>query len=81
MRFKTGIPCTRGLSCVTEDYVGGHIIATPHIIFNPNYSIEQLDAIKVKDPKLYEDLMSDYYYKIEKETATGNKTVETFYKN
>jgi hypothetical protein len=73
------ISCTRMLICADEPYNGGKIISTDNLL-NSIYTIEELDAIKVKDPQLYEKLMGQRYYKIIKETTTGVKTEEVFYK-
>lgn len=45
-----------------------------------DYTIEQLNTIQVKDPELFDRLLSQRYYKLKKETASGAKTEEIFYK-
>lgn len=46
-----------------------------------NITVEELDAIEVKDPDLYNNLMNQYYYILKKETESGAKLQEVFYKN
>ena len=79
---NTGIAhvyCTRGLLCHEEPFTHGRIVSTTDLL-NMNVTIEELDAIRVKDPQLYDSLMSAYYYKLQKETDSGIKVEETFYK-
>lgn len=45
-----------------------------------NITVDELDAIEVKDPELYNNLMSQYYYILKKETDSGAKMEEFFYK-
>ncbi len=73
------LSCTRGVICVDEAYIGGIIISAEELL-NMNVTIEQLNAIQVKDPELFDKLISQRYYKLKKETATGAKTEEVFYK-
>lgn len=36
-----------------------------------NLTLEELNEIQVKDPELYDKLMSQYYHIINKETSSG----------
>ncbi len=45
-----------------------------------NVTIEQLNTIQVKDPELFDRLLSERYYKLKKETTSGAKTESVFYK-
>lgn len=79
---NTGIArlsCTKGILCNDEPYNSGTIISADNIM-STNPTIEQLDAIKAKDPELFEKLLSNYYYKLKRETESGGKTEEIFYK-
>lgn len=73
------ISCTRGLNCTIENYISGKILQQLQL-FSPNYTVEELNAMQVKDPDLFNKLLSNYYYKIEKETESGAKTSEVFFK-
>lgn len=75
----SGVACTKGLICTEETFKQGIIISTRDLL-NMNVNIEELDAIKVKDPQLYDSLMSEYYYKLIKETESGAKVEQVFYK-
>lgn len=75
-----GPACTKGIVCQLEPYVGGRIITT-YLIGSNIYTIEELDHIKVKDPDLYDKLMSQTYNIIIKETATGAVNEKVIYKN
>ena len=69
----------RGQVCSDEAFIKGVLISTEELI-DMDYTIEQLNAIQVKDPELFNTLMSQRYYKLKKETASGAKTEEIFYK-
>lgn len=69
----------RGLVCVDEPFIHGTLIST-QILGSMNITIEQLNIIQVKDPELYEKLMSNYYYILKKQTETGAETEKVFYK-
>jgi hypothetical protein len=73
------ISCTKGLNCTIEPFTGGILISSPDLL-STNPTIEQLDEIRAKDPDLFEKLYSNYYYKLKKETATGAKVENVFYK-
>ena len=66
--------------CTEEPFVGGIIYST-EILGSMNITVEELNAIQVKDPRLYDELMERYYYIIKKTTATGAVTQEIIYKN
>ena len=66
--------------CTTEPFVSGFIYST-EVLGSMHITVEELDAIQVKDPRLYDELMQHYYYIIKKTTATGAETHETIYKN
>jgi hypothetical protein len=69
----------RGQVCKDEPYRAGLLYATK-VLGSTNITVEELDAIEVKDPNLYNNLMSQYYYIIKKETDSGAKLQEVFYK-
>jgi hypothetical protein len=73
------LSCTRGQICNDENYIKGMLISTQNLL-SLNVNIEELNEIRVKDPDLYNSLMSQYYYKLIKETETGAKTEQVFYK-
>ncbi|OYU82683.1 MAG: hypothetical protein CFE24_14545 [Flavobacterium sp. BFFFF2] len=73
------VVCTKGLYCATESFVSGKIYST-QILGSMNIKEEELDAIQVKDPELYSKLMSQYYYILNKESESGIKLEEKFYK-
>ncbi len=70
----------RGVDCVIENLRSGTIFST-QVLGSMNITVEELDAIEVKDPYLYDNLMSQYYYILKKETDCGAKIHEVFYKN
>ena len=70
----------RGEVCVNDPFVMGTTIRT-EILGSMNITLDELNAVQVKDPELYEKLMRHYYYILEKYTASGAKTKEVFYKN
>jgi hypothetical protein len=70
----------RGVHCVDEPFRRGMIYAT-HILGSMNVTQEYLDEIEVKDPNLYNNLLSQYYYILKKETDSGAQLEKVFYKN
>jgi hypothetical protein len=72
--------CTRGQMCTVENFKGGKITSSPNLIDLNSYTIENLDEIKVKNPQLFETLMSNQYHKVEKETDSGAKIIQIFFK-
>lgn len=70
----------RGVDCVIEPLRRGTLYST-QVLGSMNITVEELDAIEVKDPDLYNNLMSQYYYILKKETSSGAKLQEVFYKN
>jgi hypothetical protein len=46
-----------------------------------NVTVEELDEYEVKNPELYNNLMSQYYYILKKETISGAQVQQIFYKN
>jgi len=64
--------CTRGLICETEAFIGGTIITT-EVLGSMNLTIRELNEIQVKDPNLFESLLSEKYHIITKTTAKGAK--------
>jgi hypothetical protein len=73
------ISCTRGLICNDELYKKGTIISA-ETLTSTNVSIQELNEIQVRNPDLYNSLMSHYYYNLKKETESGVKTEQVFYK-
>lgn len=73
------IACTRGLICTIENQIKGAIFSTADLLYL-NVTVEQLDEIRVNDPNLFNQLLSQHYYKIEKETTSGAKKEWIFYK-
>jgi hypothetical protein len=73
------LTCTKGVICDIETFVYGNLISTQNLL-DMNFSIKELNALEVKDPDLFNKLLSEYYYKLKKETASGAKTEQTFYK-
>ncbi len=73
------LDCTRGVLCNDEQFIGG-ILMSSETVLSMNVTIEELSAIKVKDPELFEKLLSQYYYKLKKETESGAKVETTFFK-
>lgn len=71
--------CTRGVICTDETFFHGTIFSTQNLL-DMNVTIEELNALQVKDPELYNNLLEHYYYKLTKETATGAKVEQVFYK-
>ena len=65
--------------CRLEPYVTGTLLYT-QILGSMNITVEELSAIRVKDPNLYETLLSQYYYILKKETDAGTRFEGTFYK-
>lgn len=75
-----GPSCTKEIICQLEPYIKGKIITT-YMIGSTIYTIEELDQIKVKDPDLYDKLMSQTYNIVIKETASGAVNEKVIYKN
>ena len=73
------LDCTRGVLCNDEIFIGGILISSEALL-SMNVTIEELSAIQVKDPELFERLLSQYYYKLKKVTASGAKVETTFFK-
>lgn len=69
----------RGIVCLEEEVLQGTIITSQNL-FGLNITIQELNQIQIKDPELYNNLLHNYYYKLIKETATGAKMEEVFYK-
>jgi Pregnancy-associated plasma protein-A len=69
----------RGQECVNEPLFRGEDIKVK-ILGSMNYTIEQLDKIQVKDPELYEKLMSEYYHILKMYTESGAKVEKVIYK-
>ena len=63
-----------------EPYTSGEIISTPNL-GSSTYSQEELDAIKAKDPELYNSLQSNSYHFIKKQTDSGYIDQKTIFKN
>ncbi len=74
------ISCTKGLVCWFEEFVEGLVISTK-VLGSMNLTVQQLNEIQVKDPNLYDSLMSDYYYILKKMTASGAINQKVFYKD
>lgn len=69
----------RGQVCTDEAFIGGIVLSTEELL-DMNVTIEQLNTIQVKDPELFDRLLSQRYYKLKKETSSGAKTESVFYK-
>lgn len=69
----------RGQECVTESLIRGEDIKIK-ILGSMNYTIEQLNTIQVKDPELYDKLMSEYYHILKMYTESGAKIEKVIYK-
>lgn len=69
----------KGQTCVNEDFLTGKVFSKEELL-SMNVTIEQLNEIKVKDPDLYDKLVGQRFYKLVKETATGAKVENVFYK-
>lgn len=64
------VDCHRESFCQTEDFVKGLVVST-NVLGSMNLTLEELNEIQVKDPELYDKLMSQYYHIINKETSSG----------
>ena len=73
------LDCTRGVLCQDEAFISGLIISSETLL-SMNITVEQLSAIQVKDPELFDKLLSQYYYKLKKETESGAKVESIFFK-
>lgn len=72
--------CTRGMQmCIEEPYSGGRVGTTP-VLGGSQFTITNLNQQEVTDPDLIDNLESQKYHIIEKETQSGNKTTQTIYK-
>jgi hypothetical protein len=65
--------------CVEEPFDHGIRYST-QVLGSMNMTQEDLDTIEVKDPDLYNNLMSQYYHILKKITASGAEVKEVFYK-
>lgn len=65
--------------CFFESYVSG-VILSSQILGSMNITVEYLDAVRVKDPDLYNSLMEQYYYILKKQTVSGAIKETVFYK-
>jgi hypothetical protein len=70
----------RGVVCVDEPFVSG-IKYSSEVLGAMNVTVEYLNEIQVKDPNLYETLMSQYYHILKKYTASGASIEKVIYKN
>lgn len=73
------IVCTKGLICSIEEYVSGRLIST-QVLGSMNLTVTELNEIQVKDPSLYDSLMTEYYYILNKMTSSGAIKQTVFYK-
>jgi Pregnancy-associated plasma protein-A len=69
----------RGIVCADETLLRGEDIKVK-ILGSLNYTIEQLDAVQVKDPELFDKLMSEYYHILRMYTSSGAKIETVIYK-
>lgn len=70
----------RGIICENEPFVSG-IKYSSEVLGAMNVTVEYLNEIQVKDPNLYETLMSQYYHILKKYTASGASIEKVIYKN
>ncbi len=73
------LDCTRGVLCNDEPFIGG-VLLSSETLLSMNVTIEELSSIQVKDPELFDKLLSQYYYKLRKDTESGAKVETIFYK-
>jgi hypothetical protein len=73
------VVCTRGLICQVEQYVAGIKYTTP-LIGSMDVTAEVMNQQQLNDPNFYENLVSNYYYILKKQTESGAKSEEVFYK-
>lgn len=73
------VDCNRQPFCQIEDFVQGRVISTK-VLGSMNLTLEELNEIQVKDPELYDKLMSEYYHIITKETESGAIKQTVIYK-
>jgi hypothetical protein len=74
------VPTTcRGQVCIEEPFDHGIRYST-QVLGSMNMTQEDLDIIEVKDPNLYNNLMSQYYHILKKFTASGAEVKEVFFK-
>jgi hypothetical protein len=69
----------RGFFCVDERFLYGTKYST-QVLGSMNITEEQLSEIQVKDPNLYDTLMSQYYHILKKITSSGAKVETIIYK-
>lgn len=67
-------------NCSFESYVSGSILSQ-EVLGSMNLTIKELNAIEVKDPELFNQLMEKYYYLIKKQTSSGAVKEQWYYKN
>lgn len=69
----------RGTICTVENFQSGIVYST-QVLGSMNITVEYLNEVQVKDPNLYDQLLSEYYYILKKMTESGAIHEETFYK-
>lgn len=74
------VDCHREPFCQTEDFVKGLVVSTK-VLGSMNLTLEELNEIQVKDPELFDKLLSEYYHIINKETSSGAVNQIIIYKN
>ncbi len=72
--------CTRGMKVCFEQYYRKGLIGSTEMIGSSQLTITQLNQQEVTNPDLIENLESNKYHIIEKETESGAKTTQTIYK-
>lgn len=70
----------RGVLCVDEPFAYGIKYST-EVLGTMNITAEYLNEVQVKDPNLYDTLMSQYYHILKKYTSSGASIQEVIYKN
>jgi hypothetical protein len=73
------IVCTRGVICQNEPFVSGRVFST-QVLGSMNISVQELNEMQVKDPELFNSLLSHYYYILKKYTISGAVDESIFYK-
>ena len=76
---KISVPCYRGTLCQTEEYVSG-VVFSMQVLGSMNITEKDLDQLEVKDPDLYNNLMSQYYHILKKYTSSGALDEKVIYK-
>jgi hypothetical protein len=69
----------RGQICENEPFLFGIKYST-QVLGSMNITVEELNEIQVKDPNLYDSLMSQYYHILKKITTSGAKVETLIYK-